>query len=96
MPSKNQERLPLQISDDFEEIYFTGVVGGASEADIRIMLLRNKVTTDDEENLINRDVCDHQLIMSPIIAVRLYNELKKQIDVFNAIQTKITNEDDKD
>lgn len=89
MSQEEPKRAPLQISDDCEEIYFTGVIGGASEADVRIMLLKNKVITDDKGNLINQDVSNHQLIMSPLIAVRLYNELKKQIDSFNSIQEEM-------
>jgi hypothetical protein len=88
--SKNEpKRGILQISDDYEEIYCTGVIGGASEADIRIILLKNKVSTDDKGKLINQDVSNHQLIMSPIIAARLYNELKKQIDNFDSIQKEM-------
>jgi hypothetical protein len=86
MKNKENKKTPLIISNDSEEIYFTGVIGGASEVDIRILLLQNKVTSNEDGKLVNQDISNHQLVMSPIIAVRLYNELKKQIDVYNSIQ----------
>ena len=69
----------LIIKKDSEQTYVTGVIGGSSQVDIRLILLEKETFTDDNGNIIIRDISNRQLVMSPPIAANIVEILQKQL-----------------
>jgi len=69
----------LIIKKDSEQTYVTGVIGGSSQVDIRLILLEKETFTDDNGNIIIRDISKRQLVMSPPIAANIVEILQKQL-----------------
>lgn len=86
--NKKVDTKPLKVSKDSESIYINGAIGGTSLSDIRLLLLENKVITDDEGKIMNQDVSNYQLVMSPRIAAEIIVTLEKQIEEYNFLVLK--------
>jgi 7,8-dihydro-6-hydroxymethylpterin-pyrophosphokinase len=76
---KIEEKGHLVIKKDSEQTYVTGVIGGSSQIDIRLILLEKETFTDDNGNIIIRDISKRQLVMSPPIAANIVEVLQKQL-----------------
>ncbi|HNR25236.1 MAG TPA: hypothetical protein PKI66_00800 [Methanobacteriaceae archaeon] len=77
-PEKSKENH-LVIKKDSEQTYVTGVIGGSSQVDIRLILLEKETFTDEKGNIIIRDISKRQLVMSPLIAANIVEVLRKQL-----------------
>ena len=71
----------LVIKKDSEQTYVTGVIGGSSQVDIRLILLEKETFTDEKGNIIIRDISKRQLVMSPLIAANIVVVLRKQLKI---------------
>ncbi|WP_281774831.1 hypothetical protein [Methanobacterium formicicum] len=76
---KIEEKGQLVIKKDSEQTYVTGVIGGSSQVDIRLILLEKETFTDDRGNIIIRNISKRQLVMSPPIAANIVEVLQKQL-----------------
>jgi hypothetical protein len=80
MPNTNKiKENRIVIKKDSEQTYVTGAIGGSSQVDIRLILLEKETFTDENSNIIMRDVSKHQLIMSPPIAASIVKILQEQL-----------------
>lgn len=81
MPKKEKiKEGHLVIKKDSDQTYVTGVIGGSSQLDIRLIVLEKETFTDDNGNIIMRDISKHQLIMSPPIAANIINALQTELN----------------
>lgn len=82
--TKKTKEDHLVIKKDSEQTYVTGVIGGSSQVDIRLILLEKETFTDENGNILMRDTSKHQLVMSPPIAASivkiLQGHLKKIVE----------------
>ncbi|MDL2246782.1 hypothetical protein LJB96_04110 [Methanobrevibacter sp. OttesenSCG-928-K11] len=74
------EQSHFIIKEDSELTYIVGAMGGSSPIDIRLILLENQTFTDEEGNVINRNVSNHQIIMTPQVAENIKNILDQQLN----------------
>lgn len=94
MPKTNKiKKDPLVIKKDSEQTYVTGVIGGSSQVDIRLIILEKETFTDEDGNIIMRDISKHQLVMTPPIAANIANALQTEL---KKITEKAKSQDKKD
>ena len=94
MPKTNKiKKDPLVIKKDSEQTYVTGVIGGSSQVDIRLIILEKETFTDEDGNIIMRDISKHQLVMTPPIAANIANALQTEL---KKITEKVKSQDKKD
>lgn len=84
----------LVIKKDSEQTYVTGAIGGSSQVDIRLLLLEKETFTDENGNIIMRDISKRQLVMSPPIAANIVKILQDQLK--NIIEKTKSQEKKKD
>lgn len=69
----------LVIKKDSEQTYVTGAIGGSSQVDIRLLLLEKETFTDENGNIIMRDISKRQIVMSPPIAANIVKILQTHL-----------------
>lgn len=84
----------LVIKKDSEQTYVTGVIGGSSQVDIRLLLLEKETFTDENGNIIMRDISKRQIVMSPPVAANIVKTI--QIHLKNVFEKMKSQEEKKD
>jgi hypothetical protein len=72
----------IEIKEDSEQIYTTGVIGGATLFDIRMLLVTDKIVNDENYETNIKRKSEHQIIMTPPVAKMMLDFLQKNLKAF--------------
>jgi hypothetical protein len=81
--TKKIKKYPLVVKNDSEQTYVTGVIGGSSQVDIRLLILEKETFTDEDGNVIMRDISKRQLIMTPPVAATIAKALQNELKIMS-------------
>ena len=87
MPKKKIKESSVFRAPNHKKYYVTNIVGGLTDQDIRFELLNEKIR-DDKKASWNY-IADAMVIFTPLGAKRLFEDLKKYLDVWENEKGKI-------